>query len=176
MAKSKPTSKPEFTPRPARGYSWPPFEKGNTKALVHGAHSERVIAAQAEVVRQEIIDTAGDEAPWIMAPVNDNALLRYCRAEARARVLSEHVLKVSAEEGAGKVPQRLWESAVASDRAASQMAEELGITPLARAKLAQTISSAERNQEGLVDLQERGKAIRERRLQAAEAIDQEDDA
>jgi hypothetical protein len=33
---------------PARGYSWPPFAKGDRAALVHGGYSERSVAERAE--------------------------------------------------------------------------------------------------------------------------------
>lgn len=36
---------------PARGSSWPPFEDGNTAALVHGVYSERSIEARTADVR-----------------------------------------------------------------------------------------------------------------------------
>lgn len=36
---------------PARGYSWPSFEDGNTAALVHGVYSERSIEARTADVR-----------------------------------------------------------------------------------------------------------------------------
>lgn len=34
--------------RPARGYSWPPFEKGNALQLTHGTRSERMLAPVRE--------------------------------------------------------------------------------------------------------------------------------
>jgi len=37
----------------ARGYSWPPFEKGNTASLTHGARSPRMIEPLAEAIVNE---------------------------------------------------------------------------------------------------------------------------
>ena len=44
----KPMTRAEGRPTlPAGGYSWPPFEDGNTASLVHGVYSERSIEARA---------------------------------------------------------------------------------------------------------------------------------
>lgn len=140
---------------PARHYSWPPFEPGNTAALVHGGQSPRVIEAVARIVRDDVIE----QAPWIVEPIFGDALARYCRAEARARLLSDHIFAVAEDHDAGKVPQRLWESAVASDNAASKAAAELGVTPLARARLAALTTSAETGAASLESLRARGAEI-----------------
>jgi hypothetical protein len=55
------------------------------------------------------------------------------------------------------------------------MAEALGLIPLSRAKLAALVTSTEVASEGLAELAERGKAIRERRDAALKAA-KEDDA
>ncbi len=148
------TCRPDHAPRHAD------FEEGNTLSLVHGANSPRVIEAVARIVRDDVVA----QAPWIVEPIFSDALQRYCRAEARARLLSEHIFAVIEEKGAGKVAQRLWESAVASDNAASKAAAEMGLTPLARARLAALTTGTAAGQASLEALAERGRAIRERRL------------
>lgn len=45
---------------PARGYSWKPFEDGNLAAVTHGAYSERIIAAKAFLILEEIGRFGGD--------------------------------------------------------------------------------------------------------------------
>jgi hypothetical protein len=153
----------------ARGYSWPPFEDGNTMALIHGADSPRVIEAVARIVRDDVVV----QAPWILEPIFADALLRYCRAEARARLLSDHIFNLAEGQGAHKVPIRLWESAVACDNAAARAAADLGVTPLARARLASLTATTEATNAGLQDLAERGRAIRQRRDAALLASDTE---
>jgi hypothetical protein len=151
---------------PARGYSWPPFENGNTKSLVHGARSPRVVDAAATILAESVVS----EAPWLDAEIFQAAVWRYARAEARARLLSNYILEV-AEDHPEQIGARLWESANGADNTASKMAESLGLTPLSRAKLAAIVASTEATSEGLTQLAERGHAIRERRdatLQAAE--------
>lgn len=156
---------------PARGYSWEPFESGNFAHLRHGADSPRVVEQVARIVSAEVTE----QAPWIVEPIFADALMRYCRAEARAKLLSDHIFRLADEQGTGKVPGRLWESAVASDNAASRAATELGITPLARARLAALTTSAEAGQASLADLQRRGAEIAARRAaELAKQADQDD--
>lgn len=141
---------------------WKPGKppRGNTWHLVHGADSPPVVEAVARIRHDEVVA----QAPWLEQPIFADALHRYARAEARARLLSAHIFRVADEQGAEKVPQRLWEAAVASDNAASKAAAELGVTPLARARLAALTTSAEATAAGLADLAATGKAIKERRL------------
>ena len=53
--------RPEPESRPARGYSWPPFEKGNVLQLKHGTRSERTLAP----VREEHARGLAEAYPWI---------------------------------------------------------------------------------------------------------------
>jgi hypothetical protein len=154
---------------PARGYSWPPFEDGNTAALVHGAQSPRVVDAVAVVLAEAVVA----EAPWLKAEIFQPAIWRYARAEARARLLSNFILEV-AEEHSEKIGARLWESANGADNTANRMAESLGLTPLSRAHLAGIVTGTEATSAGITELAERGKAIRARR--AAELQKDDDHA
>ena len=45
---------------PARGYSWKPFEKDNMAAVTHGAYSDRIIAAKAFLILEELWPFCGD--------------------------------------------------------------------------------------------------------------------
>ena len=65
----------------ARGYSWPPFEAGNSAALVHGAHSARAIAAKAAEVHSELLTIA----PYLAEPKFIPAVHRYLTAAAPRR-------------------------------------------------------------------------------------------
>jgi hypothetical protein len=125
--------------RPPRGYSWPPFEKGHTLSLVHGADSERSIAARAELVRPRLYEVC----PWLHDTLDVIAVDRFLRAEARALMLHEHIVSVTEEKGAGKVPVRLWEQVTAADRLAAQLGNTLGLDPTGRARLQQTLASTE---------------------------------
>jgi hypothetical protein len=173
MNDPKPTTRKDgSTGLEARGYKWEDFTPEHVKSMIHGAYSPRVVEAVARIVQSEVTE----QAPWLLQPIFGDSLARYARAEARARLLSDHILRVCDEQGAHKVPQKLWESATSSDNTASKMASELGITPLARAKLAALTTSAETGAASLESLRARGAEIiaaRQSRI-AAEADDQDD--
>jgi len=116
----KPTGK-----RPARGYSWPPFEKGNRAHLVHGAESERVIA---ETMSQMLPGTI-ERAPWLGDPLYRDERERYLRNAAKEKLLGEYILRTAEEQGIEHVPARCLEQHTASSRLATQQAEGLGMTP-----------------------------------------------
>ena len=134
-----------------------PYPPGNLAALKHGARSERVIAARAEVVHAKVLEVA----PWLDEPEYAPAVARYLRAEARALLLHEHITHVAQERGAGRVSQRLWEQATAADRLAAQLGSVLGLDPLGKAKLRAVASAAELNLESLSQLAARGERIRQ---------------
>jgi len=154
----------QWTPRPARGYSWPPFEKGHTHSLVHGAQSERTIAAKAAEVHTRLLVVA----PWLDEPVFAPAVARYLRAEARGQLLQAFIAECVDRGGAGKVPVRIWESATAADRLAAQLGDELGLSPRGRAEVRRAVAAAEIAGASILALAEQGRLIRQRR-QAAEA-------
>lgn len=153
---------------PARGYSWEPFLPDHLKSLVHGARSPRIVEAVARIVKSEVVD----EAPWLLSPIFGDSLERYCRAEARARLLTDHIFRVSDESGPAKVPMLLWDAASRSDSVANRAAESLGLTALSRARLAQLTTTTEVAARGLDDLAGVGKQIRARRQAAIEAAEE----
>lgn len=156
---------------PARGYSWEPFLPEHVKSIIHGAKSERVVAAVAKVVKSEVVQ----DAPWLLEPIFGDSLERYCRAEARARLLADHMFRVADEDGAERIPVRLWESAVACDNAASRCAADLGLTPLSRAKLAALTTSTEVSAASLEKLAQSGAQIRQRRAAMIDAATDSDE-
>jgi hypothetical protein len=166
------TRKDGSTGLAARGYKWEDFAPEHVKSMIHGAKSPRVVEAVARIVHSEVVE----QAPWIVEPIFGDALARYCRAEARARLLSDHIFRVSDEQGAAKVPVSLWESASTADNTASKMAKELAITPLARAHLAALTTSAETGQASLAALQARGAEIARRRQAEIAAQAEQDES
>jgi hypothetical protein len=149
---------------PARGYSWEPFLPEHVKSMVHGGNSPRVVEAVARIVRSEVVE----QAPWLLEPIIGDALERYCRAEARARLLTDHIFRVSDEQGPQALNPRIWESASAADHMAAKAASDLGLTPLSRAKLAALTTSTEVSAQQLEQLGATGKAIRAKRTAALE--------
>jgi hypothetical protein len=86
------------------------------------------------------------------------------RAEARALLAHEHILRVTADQGFEKVSTRLLEVAAASDRLAAQLGNVLGLDPLGRARLQQLAAGTQLTVESLGQLAARGQAIVEARL------------
>ncbi|MET8381599.1 hypothetical protein ABZV14_01195 [Streptosporangium canum] len=127
---------------PARGYSWPPFEAGNTAAVRHAAYSPRKVDPLAtQLVDQALTD---DEIPYLRQPSYRPALWAWGRAEARVQLLAEHLAE---HEAAGcrscdkcarwDEQLRKWESAAGTHRA------RLGLDPASRARLGKDIASAQ---------------------------------
>jgi len=114
----------------ARGYSWPPFEAGNTAAMRSGAYSPRVAGPLAEVKLGELL--AADWLPdRVKGPEARGGLEKLAQLLARAELLGSEVsaldLAVSTvpRRPAGKnSPMDLWLEAEA--QVARQM-DRLGI-------------------------------------------------
>ncbi len=175
MSKSKeyelqPTTRADGTPTlPARNYSWPPFEDGNTAALTHGAYSESVVTERAAQVTHNLFALA----PWLADdPIYVIPVARFCRVEARSQLLAEAIAEKGADKGILTVGARMIEAAAATDRLAAKLGDDLGLSPLGKAKLKALTAAGEIGIASLADLAERGSEIRKRR-QAA--IDQESD-
>lgn len=149
---------------PARGYSWPAFEPGHTKALRHGARSERKVAPLAE----EIELAARNDPSWpsyLDSAEYAAAVSAWARAEAVVSLLwtwlSEHAeqgveellaetsseqsdetrvkgrtRRVSTGRRVASVLEQLrkWETAAANHRA------RLGLDPLSRARLGRDVA------------------------------------
>jgi len=138
------TPKDEWKPNPNQRK---PFEPAHTLSLIHGAESERTIEARAAEVRVQLFEIA----PWLDQAAFVPAVARFLRAEARELLIHEHIVKVSAEEGTGAVPQRLWESATACANASMKASALLGLDPQSYARLRATTGHAASTEASLVD-------------------------
>ena len=155
---------------PARGYSWPPFEEGNTVALKHGGYSESAITERAAEVTHHLFELA----PWLAEdPVYVIPVARFVRVEARSQLLSEAIAAKAADCGILKVGPRILEAATACDRLAAKLADDLGFSPLGKARLKTYTAAGELGGATLAHLAETGRAIRQRR--ALEATEPEKD-
>ena len=135
------------------GRERPPFEPGNTAALVHGGNSERAIAERAADVHAELAGVA----PWLSERHFAPALHRYLRAAAREALLDEHVQRVCAEKGADAVPARVWEQATAAARLAAKLGQDLGLDPIGHARLKAVAATAELSVASLAELGAEGR-------------------
>lgn len=124
--------------QPARNYSRAPFERDNLAALRHGARSERVVSARAAEIRSLVVDAF----PFLCEPLFGEALERYCRAEARARLLHEYVMSKSEREGVEAVPRTLWQEASRAESNAAKCASDLGLDPAGFARIGRDMGLA----------------------------------
>lgn len=127
---------------PARGYTWPPFEPGNTAAVRHAAYSPRRVDPLAtQLIDQVLADTT---VPYLAEPSYRPALWAWGRAEARVQLFAEHLAEheaagCSACDKCARWDEQLrkWESAAGTHRG------RLGLDPLSRARLGKDMASAQ---------------------------------
>lgn len=150
----------------ARGYSWPPFEPGNTAAQRHGAQSER----QLRPLVNELLEALPAVAPWCGTPAFRPTVEAWAWAEAQAvlyrRWFDEQGLDPAAP--ADKAPNGLqrWERA---EGRAQRLRGELGLSPTSLTKLLRGLSAidAPAAATGLEALRAAGAQIRQAAEQAA---------
>lgn len=134
--------------------SWPPFEPGNTAAEKHGALSERRWRPEAERLAALVIA----EAPWLIRPAFRWAVEAWAVTQAKAvmvdRWLNEHGLLD--EEGipypANALADKLHSRAIT-------LRGQLGLDPVAFAKLLATFAAVPGTEEGLEALKAEGRRL-----------------
>ncbi len=103
-------------------------------------------------------------APWLSDdPVYVIPVARFVRVEARSQLLSEAIATKAADGGILKVGARILEVAAATDRLAAKLADDLGLSPLGKARLKTYTAAGGLGGATLADLAETGRAIRKRR-------------
>jgi hypothetical protein len=159
----------------ARGYSWPPFgpdnpgvpaPEGNTRALTHGAYSARTWRPLADRIAAELPDIA----PWCTRPTYGPAVAAWSRTEAQLQLvmtwLDEH--GPLDKDGAPRPATALLAKLEAHAR---ELRNDLGLSPLALAKLLSILDSAPAGTDdaGLEHLKAQGHRIVTDRTAALEA-------
>jgi hypothetical protein len=119
----------------ARGYSWPPFEPGNTAAVTHGAHSAGIVDSLAA----EYAQAAVDAAPYLALDRFAFALSAWARAEARCELLSRHLDRHGVLNNRGTPRQSILRVLGTSERAAAHGRDALGLSPESAARIAAMI-------------------------------------
>jgi hypothetical protein len=151
----------EFVRPPARGYSWPPFEAGNTAALKHGASSPRKIRPIAEEIRATLLA----EAPWIDRPGFAGAVRSLCWTEAQIVLLTEWLNEhgVLRDPGVDELePQPRAATRLLRDleNRAEKLRSSLALTPTSMAKMLGTLRAVvEDSDDGLAALKREGRAM-----------------
>lgn len=123
---------------PARGYAWAQFEPGNTVRLTHGARSERVIAP----LTAEIANDLMREHERLRSPLYRESVLQYARYLAQIEVLEKFLDEHGDIDSDGKV-RNAAEFRLKVSKAATNLADRLGLTPLANARLGKDVASTQ---------------------------------
>ena len=152
------------TPRPRRGYSWPPFEPGHTLSTKHGARSERFVRPIADRLTAELVEIA----PWAARPAYGPTVAAWAYAEAQLYLLRAYIDEHGPLDGDG-APRPATALLEKVETRATSLRAELGLTPLSLAKLMAALSAAPAgtDDDGLARLRAEGRALVETRSPAA---------
>jgi hypothetical protein len=152
------TSDETWTPRPARGYSWPAFEPGHTKSTRHGIWSKR----QVEPLAADLVTGLLSDRPDLNA--YPELLMAWGRAEARCLLLADWFVQrgLFDDEGEERPGLRFVGQ---FEKLAADLRAQLGLTPGSEADLARSRADAIKGNLDIEGLAARG---REARLAAEE--------
>ena len=137
----------------------PPFAPGNELSLRHGVRSPRVLEPVASALLEEV---QGDTSlAYLQLPAYRATLGNWARAQAAADLFGTWLFAKPIEEqikpprGGAKTPLDEWLSLVKTSTA---LADRLGLTPLARARLGRDVVAAEALAASTLDqIKERGR-------------------
>lgn len=123
---------------PAHKYSWPPFEADNTKAVKHGAYSKRIIDPMAAKIGNELVESYPHLRDFL------EATLEYARVDAQVERLQMWVNEHGELDDEGE-PTSANILLLRTRTHLLNLADRLGLTPLARAKLGRDVAATERD-------------------------------
>jgi len=140
---------------PARGYRWEPFQPGHEITMRHGAHSER----RWRPIADRLAATLVDAAPWATRPAYAPTVAAWCRVEAQLHLVTAWLDEVGPLDDDG-VPRPATTLATTLETRAQALRAELGLSPLALARLTAALSAAPgADDDGLAKLRAEGAAI-----------------
>lgn len=146
---------------PARGYSWPPFEPGNTVALKHGATSSRKVRPIAQEIHKLLLT----EAPWCDQAAFAGAVRSLCWTEAQLILITEWLDAngIMRDPGVDELePQPREATRLLRDLEARalKLRNALGLTPIAMSKMLLTLKGVVADGDGgLQALKEAGRKM-----------------
>ncbi|MDQ3641057.1 MAG: P27 family phage terminase small subunit [Actinomycetota bacterium] len=123
--------------RPARGYSWAPFAPGHTLSTRHGAYSPRSWKPLAEAITAELPEIA----PWCCRPVYGPAVAAWARTEAQLQLVMAWLDDHGPLDKDGE-PRPATALLARLESQAQSLRSELGLSPLALAKLLGAFTTA----------------------------------
>lgn len=156
----------------------PQYAKGNLAAVKHGAYAHEY-SIDGQLLSERMVQICealinDPDLPWI-AQSDGDAIQKYCRCEARVRLLDDHLWeavntnrKTKYGVGLESLPPYILSELGKHERNAMDAAKELGLSPASRMKLMKDAGVAFHfGPDRLKDLSDVGGAIRDRRLQEA---------
>lgn len=96
----------------------------------HGANNEVLVGLHA----QEVLDELIGKYPWLLDS-DEAAVMQFCRAEARARMLHNWAMATAEKYGPAKVKPYVWQAATQAETNAMKCVDRLGLSPSGRAAL-----------------------------------------
>jgi hypothetical protein len=128
--------------RLARGYSWPPFEKGHTVSLRHGAWSPRRVNPLASELVEQLL--ANDDVAYLRAAKWGPAVWAWARCEARIQLVTDYLIDLVGSGRLGDLDDPKVSAAYRLlDRFEAQAVQQhgrLGVDPLSAAKLGKDVA------------------------------------
>jgi hypothetical protein len=143
---------------PARGYSWPPFEEGNTAALTHGGYSAAVLQPIADGLAAELVVVA----PWCAREVFVASVQAWAWAEAEVQVYRRFMTEHGPLD-ADYEPRGFLDALHRAETRAAKQRAELGLSPRAWASLLKAMQESGGDEDALAKLREEGRRIIEAR-------------
>jgi hypothetical protein len=131
--------------RPARGYSWPPFQPGHELSTTHGAWSDRKVAPLAQALLAEVLEQAaatGSPTSYLADVSYRPALLAWARLEARIELLHVWLADRTDLDDEGEV-RPAADLLTRLEGQALKARERLGMDPLSRARLGRDVAAGQ---------------------------------
>lgn len=146
----------------ARGYSWPPFEPGNTLGVRHGAFSSRL----SDPVTNELVQALCESRPDLLD--YPEAVWAWARAEARCILMSSKLDLLGLLDDDGE-PRAGCELLAKWERNAVTLRERLGIDPKSHIDLVRAKGEVMKTAVDLAALRKRGEMALQERTDAEAA-------
>lgn len=122
---------------PVRNYSWPPFEPGHTLSLKHGVYSARTWKPLAAAIIAELPEIA----PWCSRSTYGPAVAAWARTEAQLQLIMAWLDEHGPLDSDGS-PRAATSLMTRLEAHARELRNDLGLSPVALAKLLSLLDSA----------------------------------
>jgi len=128
--------------RPARGYSWPPFQPGHELSLKHGAYSPARYQPRAREVEAQLRATV----TW-WTPADAPTIGAYCTALAQVELLEAYLADLGGSAGGLVDAEGEVRSAATfllrCQARVDSLGSKLGMDPLSRARLGRDVAAGQ---------------------------------